>query len=100
MMCNYIVRFYILPSDLLLMLIFLFYQGNSRWVEGLETQFFDEYSKAETKSWVIKETGKAAGEVRTAGGGGFTAGNVTFVNVYNAGYGPLFRPCSFPWLVF
>jgi len=29
--------------------------------------------------------GKVAGEVRSAGGQGLTAGNVTFVNVYEAG---------------
>ncbi len=32
------------------------------------------------------KTGVMAGEVRSAGGDGFTSGNVTFVNVHNAGF--------------
>jgi hypothetical protein len=35
---------------------------------------------------VIERSGRVAGEVRAAGGGGFGAGNVTFVNVYEAGF--------------
>jgi len=41
---------------------------------------------------VTLNTGKLAGEVRSAGGGGFAAGNVTFVNIYDAGF------VSFVWL--
>ncbi len=34
--------------------------------------------------WILED--KQVGEVRSAGGDGFTAGNVTFVNVYDAGH--------------
>ncbi|KAF8655864.1 hypothetical protein AX16_002947 [Volvariella volvacea WC 439] len=61
------------------------YLGNARWVEQLDTKFAAEYSKTKAIPWVTAETGLLAGEVRSAGGGGFTAGNVTFVNVYDAG---------------
>jgi hypothetical protein len=40
---------------------------------------------AKSIPWVTTESGRLAGEVRSAGGGGFTAGNVTFVSVYEAG---------------
>jgi len=36
--------------------------------------------------WVTTYNGRVAGEVKSAGGQGLTAGNVTFVNVYEAGY--------------
>jgi len=36
--------------------------------------------------WIIPESGIKAGESRSAGGGGITAGNITFVNVFNAGH--------------
>ena len=58
-------------------------QGNERWVEQLPTQFSQEYSESKSIPWV--KNGKVAGAVRSAGGHGFTAGNVTFVDVYNAG---------------
>lgn len=61
-------------------------QGNERWVEALSTDFSGEYKKAKSIPWVTNNSGKVAGEVRTAGGSGFTAGNVTFVNVYDAGW--------------
>ena len=38
-------------------------------------------------------SGRIAGEVRSAGGDGFTAGNVTFVQVYEAGYVMLISIC-------
>jgi len=63
------------------------YIGNERWVEELETSFHGEFVTAKSVPWVTKSEGRQAGEVRSAGGGGFTAGNVTFVNVYGAGYG-------------
>lgn len=61
-------------------------QGEERLVEQLETKFFEEFKSAKSRPWVTTESGKVAGEVRSAGGSGFTAGNVTFVNVYEAGY--------------
>jgi len=41
---------------------------------------------------VTFESGRLAGEVRSAGGAGYTAGNVTFVNVHEAGL--VFLPLS------
>jgi cathepsin A (carboxypeptidase C) len=57
-------------------------QGNERWVEALEHNFHDEFVKAKSLQWTTKSTGRVAGEVRAAGHG---AGNVTFVQVYEAG---------------
>ncbi|KAL0947633.1 hypothetical protein HGRIS_013721 [Hohenbuehelia grisea] len=62
------------------------YMGNERWVELLETQFHAEFAASKSIPWITRSTAKLAGEVRTAGGGGFTAGNVTFVNVHEAGH--------------
>ncbi|KAK0492073.1 Alpha/Beta hydrolase protein [Armillaria luteobubalina] len=62
------------------------YIGNSRWVEQLDTVFSEEYNGAKSLPWVTAKTGVTAGEVRSAGGDGFTSGNVTFVNVHNAGH--------------
>ncbi|GLB35555.1 putative peptidase S10 family protein [Lyophyllum shimeji] len=62
------------------------YMGNERWVEQLDTKFHEEFSATESTPWIHADSGRVAGEVRSAGGGGFTAGNVTFVNVYEAGH--------------
>ncbi|KAF5349522.1 hypothetical protein D9756_008992 [Leucocoprinus leucothites] len=62
------------------------YIGNERWVEKLETRFSEEFRSAEYLPWVVLESGRKAGEVRTAGGDGSSAGNVTFVNVHDAGH--------------
>ena len=63
-----------------------FLQGNEAWVENLENKFHKEFKAAPPIPWVIDRSGRVAGEVRAAGGGGFGAGNVTFVNVYEAGF--------------
>ncbi|KAH9483643.1 Carboxypeptidase Y-like protein A [Psilocybe cubensis] len=60
--------------------------GNERWVEKLETQFTSEFTQAQPVPWITIETGRSAGTVRSAGGGGFGAGNVTFVTVHEAGH--------------
>jgi cathepsin A (carboxypeptidase C) len=60
-------------------------QGNERWVSLLNTKFHEEYTAAKFVPWVTLESGKMAGEVRSAGGGGFRAGNVTYVTVFDAG---------------
>lgn len=60
-------------------------QGNERWLEQLESQFQSEFLSSKPTPWVTMETGRLAGEVRSAGGDGFSAGNVTFVNVHEAG---------------
>jgi cathepsin A (carboxypeptidase C) len=62
------------------------YMGNERWVDALETSFHDEFSSAKSIPWVTSDSGRQAGRVRSAGGAGFTAGNVTFVEVYDAGH--------------
>ena len=72
-------------SSLNLPINYMSVQGNERWVEQLPTKFSQEYSESKAIPWVTSKYGKVAGAVRSAGGHGFTAGNVTFVNVYNAG---------------
>ncbi|KAI0066410.1 serine carboxypeptidase [Artomyces pyxidatus] len=62
------------------------YVGNERWVEQLEHKFHEEFAASVSEFWVTAESGRVAGEVRSAGGGGFGAGNVTFVQVYEAGH--------------
>lgn len=62
------------------------YIGNERWVELLETKFNKEFSETKSVPWSTLDSGRIAGEVRSAGGGGFTAGNITYVNVHEAGH--------------
>jgi len=62
------------------------YIGNEAWVENLEHKFHKEFKAAPNIQWVTAGEGRVAGEVRSAGGSGFGAGNVTFVNVYEAGH--------------
>ncbi|KAF9535450.1 serine carboxypeptidase [Crepidotus variabilis] len=62
------------------------YMGNERWVEALPTKFTDDFKQTKAVSWILPESGKVIGEVRSAGGLGSSAGNVTFVNVHNAGH--------------
>lgn len=62
------------------------YMGNEAWVEQLEHKFHKEFKEAPSIQWVTTGSGRVAGEVRAAGGSGFGAGNVTFVNVYEAGH--------------
>ncbi|KIY63058.1 serine carboxypeptidase [Cylindrobasidium torrendii FP15055 ss-10] len=62
------------------------YMGNERWVEALDTVFSEEFLSSPSEPWVTLKSGKVAGTVRSAGGQGFTAGNVTFVNVHDAGH--------------
>ncbi len=67
------------------MVSFSYHQGNEAWVENLESKFHKEFKAAPSIQWVTAGEGRVAGEVRSAGGSGFGAGNVTFVNVYEAG---------------
>jgi hypothetical protein len=55
-------------------------------MENLEHVFHKEFKAAPSIQWVPAGTGRVAGEVRSAGGNGFGAGNVTFVNIYEAGF--------------
>ena len=54
-------------------------------MEQLDTRFQKEFVAMEAAPWVTTESGVLAGTVRTAGGDGETAGNVTFVTVHEAG---------------
>ncbi|TFL01046.1 carboxypeptidase C [Pterulicium gracile] len=75
------------------------YIGNERWVEELSTSFKSEFASAPSLPFittghkVINEDrsvgsagGKVAGSVRSAGGKGINAGNVTFVTIFEAGH--------------
>lgn len=60
--------------------------GQSRWVEKFPSVFHREYSQTPTIAWRVRSTGEVAGSVRTVGGDGSTAGNITFVTIYEAGH--------------
>ncbi|KAI0330115.1 carboxypeptidase C [Cubamyces sp. BRFM 1775] len=62
------------------------YIGNERWVEQLENKFHEEFAKTPKQPWLTLDKGELAGWVRSAGGDGFTAGNVTYVQVHAAGH--------------
>ncbi|KAI0094232.1 Alpha/Beta hydrolase protein [Irpex rosettiformis] len=63
------------------------FMGNEAWVTKLEHKFHQEFEKSVPVKWTTLGTpGRVAGEVRSAGGDGFTAGNVTFVQVYESGH--------------
>lgn len=59
--------------------------GNLEWMEKLEQPFQDEFNAAALVPWKALTTGKIAGKVKSAGGGGFTAGNFTYVVIHEAG---------------
>lgn len=61
------------------------YMGNERWVSKFENAYHEEFVASEETPWVTRASRRKAGWVRTAGGRGSTAGNVTFVNVFEAG---------------
>ncbi|KAK7060114.1 hypothetical protein VNI00_000878 [Paramarasmius palmivorus] len=56
--------------------------GQHRYVEALDTEFHDEFAKAKLLPWHDSVTGRLVGQVRSAG----SAGNVTYVRVYDAGH--------------
>ncbi|KAK7695138.1 hypothetical protein QCA50_002328 [Cerrena zonata] len=60
--------------------------GNERWMEQLEHNHHTEFAKSKALPWLTLDGKTVAGEVRSAGGNGFSAGNVTFVQVYEAGH--------------
>jgi len=62
------------------------YIGNERWLEKLDSVFQEEFLAVKSIPWVTEESQEVAGTVRTAGGHGFTAGNVTLVAVDEAGH--------------
>jgi cathepsin A (carboxypeptidase C) len=61
------------------------YMGNERWVSKFANAYHEEFVASEEQPWVTRASRREAGLVRTAGGRGSTAGNVTFVNVFEAG---------------
>ncbi len=71
-------------------------QGNERWLEQLDTKFRDEFAKTTKQPWVTLNKGDLSGWVRSAGGDGYTAGNVTYVQVHAAGYVSLTGSGLFP----
>lgn len=61
------------------------YIGNERWVSKFENVYHEEFATSAEKPWVTRGSRRQVGLIRTAGGRGSTAGNVTFVNVFEAG---------------
>lgn len=51
----------------------------------LDHRFHEELQKNPPLEWTTSGSRRVAGEVRSAGGDGTTAGNVTFVQIYEAG---------------
>ncbi|KAF9461891.1 serine carboxypeptidase [Collybia nuda] len=62
------------------------YMGEEQWISHLETIFLPEFSRTPASPWITHDSGITAGVVRSAGGRGTGAGNVTFVTVYEAGH--------------
>jgi cathepsin A (carboxypeptidase C) len=61
------------------------FMGNGRWVSKFDNVFHEEFASSKPIPWIPGNSGRTAGTVRTAGGNGFTAGNVTFLTVHEAG---------------
>jgi cathepsin A (carboxypeptidase C) len=59
------------------------FMGIEAFVGGLPTSYAGDFAAAKPKTWTVGN--RTAGYVRTAGGNGKTAGNQTFVAVYEAG---------------
>ena len=59
--------------------------GNERWVSKFDNIFHEEFASSQPTPWTVKDSGRVAGTVRTAGGNGHTAGNVTFLIIHEAG---------------
>jgi len=54
-------------------------------LEKFESVFKEGFLAGKHIPWITEDSQKVAGSVRSAGGNGFTAGNVTFVIVNEAG---------------
>jgi cathepsin A (carboxypeptidase C) len=61
------------------------FMGNERWVSKFDNVFHEEFASSKPTPWTIKHSDRVAGTVRTAGGNGHSAGNVTFVVVHESG---------------
>ncbi|EAU81994.2 carboxypeptidase C [Coprinopsis cinerea okayama7 len=62
------------------------YMGNERWVEAMETKFSQEFRRTKSTPWTPLHPGVIAGEIRSAGGSESSAGNVTYLNIHEAGH--------------
>ncbi|KAI6127217.1 peptidase S10 serine carboxypeptidase [Pisolithus sp. B1] len=60
--------------------------GKECWLEVLHTDFLDKFLDAPTKVWITSSLKKVTGTIRSAGGNGSQAGNITFVTVLEAGH--------------
>ncbi|KAG8993533.1 hypothetical protein FRB94_010711 [Tulasnella sp. JGI-2019a] len=60
--------------------------GNLEWMEKLENPFLEEFNNNGLVPWQLLKSGKVAGMVKSAGGGGFSAGNYTYVVIHEAGH--------------
>jgi hypothetical protein len=69
-------------------------QGNERWVEALPSKFRSEFTAASPSPRATLNSGATAGPVRSTGGGGRTAGVLTFVAVSGYDWLPRSRPVS------
>lgn len=59
-------------------------QGNEAWVSKLPSRFHAEFEASEPELWTVLTSGRVAGEVRSASSDEFSAGNVIFVQIYEA----------------
>jgi hypothetical protein len=78
MMCNYMVCGSIRYPRFSLVLTTRLFQGNERWVEAMETKFSEKFRKTKSVPWTPMRSDLVSGEIRTAG-------NVTFLNIHEAG---------------
>jgi cathepsin A (carboxypeptidase C) len=62
------------------------FKGNLEWVEDLDNVFKAEFNAAKTNPYVLLGGKKQKGEVKVAGAQGFTAGNLAYVSVFEAGH--------------
>ncbi|KAG8870237.1 hypothetical protein FRB98_001762 [Tulasnella sp. 332] len=60
--------------------------GNLEWMQKLENPFLEEFNNNGLVPWQVLKTGRIAGMVKSAGGGGFSAGHYTYVVIHEAGH--------------
>lgn len=83
-MCNFIVSQCV--SSCLSSVAYRVAQGNEAWLQEFESKFQEEFIFADSLPWTTLESDKLVGSVRSATGGSkASAGNVTFVTVFEAG---------------
>ncbi|CED82787.1 serine carboxypeptidase [Phaffia rhodozyma] len=62
------------------------YIGNLQWLEALDSPFKVEFNQAKLSPYVVIGGKKKMGSVKVAGAQGFTAGNLAFVSIEQAGH--------------